>query len=446
MEIKEYKCPNCGGAVKFDSSSQKMKCPYCDAEFEIQVLEEYQKEISEAAKDNFEWSEGKTGEILSESELGDLSTGVCPSCAAELVGDKNTVATVCPCCGNSQIVSQRLSGFLKPDYVIPFKQDKKSATQALKNFCKGKRLLPDFFLEENNIKNIQGLYVPFWLFDAEASGHIRYKATKVKTGSTASYSYTETNYYSVVRDGDIAFEKIPVDGSEKMDDAYMDAIEPFDYRQMKEFNPSFLAGYLAEKYDVDAEKSKERAEKRIKASVESEFKRSVSGYNSVDTESSSVSVKGGKPSYTLFPVWVLNSKYREENYTFMMNGESGKLVGRLPIDSRKIWKHGFIYSGILVAILTACILALLTFGDGANVLSVEEVLENYIMFIVSWVIALALGFGYVFSWRASMNTAVLSSQANAYVVKDSLAFKEKRDKFLYSKVVKTPKTAGRRRL
>ncbi|MCL2208505.1 MAG: hypothetical protein FWB90_10530 [Fibromonadales bacterium] len=443
MDIKEYKCPNCGGAVKFDSSSQKMKCPYCDAEFEIKALEEYQKEISESAKDNFEWGKEEVGEILTESELGDLSSGVCPSCAAELVGDKNTVAMVCPCCGNSQIVSQRLSGFLKPDYVIPFKQDKKAATQALKNFCKGKRLLPDFFLEENNIKNIQGLYVPFWLFDAEASGLIRYKATKVKTGSTAAYTYTETNYYSVLRDGDISFEKIPVDGSEKMDDAYMDAIEPFDYGQMKEFNPSFLAGYLAEKYDVDAEKSKERAEKRIKTSVESEFVRSVSGYNSVAVESSSVSVKGGKPSYTLFPVWVLNSKYKNENYTFMMNGESGKLVGKLPIDSRKIWKYGFLYSGILSAILTACILAFLIFADGTSVQSVHDVLANWVGFVVSWIIALIMGFAYVFTWKSAMNTAVLSTQANAYVVKDSLHFKDKRDRFLYSKVVKIPKGSGK---
>ncbi|MCL2281717.1 MAG: IBR domain-containing protein [Fibromonadales bacterium] len=443
MDIKEYKCPSCGGAVKFDSSSQKMKCPYCDTEFEIKTLEEYQREISENAKDNFDWGEGKAGEALTEAELGDLSTGVCPSCAAELVGDKNTVATVCPCCGNSQIVSQRLSGFLKPDYVIPFKKDKKAATEALKKFCKGKRLLPDFFLEENNVSSIQGLYVPFWLFDAEASGHIRYKATKVKNGSTTAYNYTETNYYSVIRNGNLSFEKIPVDGSEKMDDAYMDAIEPFDYGQMKEFNPSFLAGYLAEKYDVGAEKSEERAEKRIKASVESEFERSVLGYNSVTVESSSVSVKGRKPSYTLFPVWVLNSKYKKENYTFMMNGESGRLVGRLPIDSGKLWKYSFLYSGILSAIFTACILAFLIFADGYGVNGVEDIFANYAWFIVSWVIALAMGFAYVFSWRASMNTAVLASQANAYVVKGSLDFKDKRDRFLYSKVTKTPKAKSR---
>jgi predicted RNA-binding Zn-ribbon protein involved in translation (DUF1610 family) len=432
MDIKEYKCPNCGGSVKFDSSSQKMKCLYCDAEF------------SEHSMYNFDWGKEKARETLKESELDDLSTGVCPSCAAELLGDKNTVAMVCPCCGNAQIVSQRLSGFLKPDYLIPFKQDKKVAMEALRKFSKGKRLLPDFFTEDNHINNIQGLYVPFWLFDAHADGHICYKATKEKKRKDSSFIYTETSFYSIVRDGNVSFEKIPVDGSEKMDDAYMDAIEPFDYKQLKEFNTSFLAGYVAEKYDVGAEKSKERAEKRIKASVESEFARSVSGYNSVEIESSLVNVKGNKPSYALFPVWVLNTKYKEKNYLFMMNGESGKLVGKLPIDSRKIWKFGFLYSGILSIIFAIFFFAAFALDKegiiNIGILSTGEIL---IYALIALVFAFVIGFGYVRSWISSMNTAVSQGQANAYIVSDSLDFREKRERFLYNKVSKVPiKTTG----
>ncbi|MDR0497991.1 MAG: hypothetical protein LBH42_10275, partial [Treponema sp.] len=271
MEIKEYKCPNCGGAVKFDLSIQSMKCPYCDAEFEIAALEEYQKELTTSTKDHYGWSAGEAGHAWEAVELDDLSQCACPSCGAELLGDKNTVATVCPNCGNTQIVSRRLTGFLKPDYVIPFKLDKKMAVEALKNFYRGKRLLPNFFKDENRINSIQGVYLPFWLFDAKARGHIRYKATKTKTWSDSNYTYTKTDHYSVVRDGSLEFEKIPVDGSEKMDDNYMDAIEPFDYSQLADFQSAFLSGFLAEKYDVDAEKSKDRAGRRIKTTVETEF-------------------------------------------------------------------------------------------------------------------------------------------------------------------------------
>jgi predicted RNA-binding Zn-ribbon protein involved in translation (DUF1610 family) len=338
-----------------------MKCPYCDAEFETAAIEEYQKELISRSGDNIDWSSQSAVKAWEDSYLNNLEMGSCPSCGAELLGDKNTVAMVCPCCGNAQIVSRRLSGLLKPNYVIPFKLEKKAAVEALKNFYQGKRLLPDFFKEDNQINNIQGIYVPFWLFDAKAQAYIRYKAARTMLWSDRNYNYTKTDYYSVIRDGSLSFQKVPVDGSEKMDDAYMDAIEPFDYSTIKDFQTAFLAGYAAEKYDVDAEKSKERAGKRIKTTIENEFKRSVSGYASVQQESSSVNVEGGSVSYALFPVWILNTKYNKENYQFIMNGESGCLVGRLPSDTAKCWKYRLLFTGIIGAVLTLVIQALRIF-------------------------------------------------------------------------------------
>lgn len=335
MEIKEYKCPNCSGAVQFDTSVQKMKCPYCDTEFEIESFLEYQKELETPERDNFELDTGKVSTELSEADIGDLTTGSCPSCGAELIGDENTIATVCPCCGNTQIVKQRVTGMLKPEFVLPFQLDKKQATEKLKEFYKEKKLLPDLFKEENRINSIQGLYVPFWLFDANAKGHVIYKATRTSGWSDKNYIYSKTDFYSVTRDGSLDFEKVPVDGSEKMDDDFMDAIEPFDYSRMKDFMPMYLSGFLAEKYDVGIDASKERAFTKMKQSFEDQCRKTVSGYATVIKESSSVNVENGKVSYALFPVWVLNTKYKGTNYQFMMNGQSGKFIGTLPIDKNK---------------------------------------------------------------------------------------------------------------
>ena len=361
MDIKEYKCPNCGGAVQFDSSTQNMKCPYCDTEFEIAALEEYQKEQAQPAEDRYDWDKEINDVQAWDAEQDNLSTGSCPSCGAELLGDQNTIAMVCPCCGNSQIVSRRLSGVLKPNCIIPFHLEKKAAAEALKKFYEGKRLLPDSFKKESHINSIQGVYLPFWLFDAQTQAHIRYKATKIKTWSDANFNYTKTDFYSVIRDGSIGFEKLPVDGSEKMNDDYMDAIEPFDNKKIKDFQSAFLSGYLAEKYDVDAEQCKERAGKRMKTTVEREFAKTVSGYSSVQVESSTVNVMGSKINYSLFPVWVLNAKFKNENYQFIMNGESGRLVGSLPFDPGKVWKYRILIAGSLGAIFTIFIQALRLF-------------------------------------------------------------------------------------
>jgi hypothetical protein len=161
-----------------------------------------------------------------------------------------------------------------------------------------------------------------------------------------------------VRSGSLKFQQVPVDGSEKMDDTYMDSIEPFDYKGMVAFNTAYLSGYLAEKYDVDAEAALPRANERIKETIEDEFKKTVTGYVTVSTESSAVQVSKGIVRYALFPVWMLNTKYKGEMYTFAMNGQTGKLIGKLPLDKGKARNYTFGITAIAGGVLTALLFVL----------------------------------------------------------------------------------------
>jgi len=216
--------------------------------------------------------------------------------------------------------------------VIPFKLDKNAAIAALKKHYEGKRLLPKVFKDENHLQEIQGIYVPFWLFDTEADADVRYKATQVRVWSDSRYDYTQTSFFALRRSGHIGFEKIPVDGSSKMDDAMMESIEPFDHSQAVDFQTAYLAGYLADKYDVDSQQSIERANQRVRKSTEEAFAETALGYTTVVPEYSSIRLQGGKVRYALYPVWLLNTKWNDKTYTFAMNGQTGKLVGDLPAD------------------------------------------------------------------------------------------------------------------
>lgn len=339
--LQQYKCPCCGGAIEFDSGLQKMKCPYCDTEFEMETLVSYDNELKNEASDDMAWETAAGGQ-WQEGEADGLRVYTCQSCGGEIVGDETTAATSCPFCGNPVVMMGQFSGALKPDYVIPFKLDKKAALEALKQHYGGKRLLPKIFTEENHIDEVKGVYVPVWLFDADADANIRYKATRIRTWSTSEYRYTETSYYAVMRAGTIGFERVPVDGSTKMDDALMESIEPFDFTDAVDFQTAYLAGYLADKYDVDSEQSITRANERIKKSTEQAFASTVKGYSSVMPESSSVHLKNGVAKYALYPVWLLNTSWNGEKYTFAMNGQTGKLVGDLPMDkgAYKKWLFG----------------------------------------------------------------------------------------------------------
>lgn len=352
VETQEYKCPCCGGAIAFDSTLQKMKCPYCDTEFEIETLAGYDSELKEEKADDMTWDTSAKKTWRSGEDSG-LSAYVCHSCGGEIVCDENTAATSCPFCGNPVVVTGQISGDLKPDYVIPFQLDKKAAIAALKAHCQGKRLLPKMFKDENHIKEIKGVYVPFWLYDAEANANMRYRATKTRTWSDSMYYYTETSYFLVSRGGSLAFENVPADGSTKMPDDLMESLEPFDYSKAVDFQTAYLAGYMADKYDVSAEDNAERANERIRKSTESAFDATVKGYATVTKEAGSIQLSGSRVKYALLPVWLLHTKWNGQDYLFAMNGQSGNMVGNLPCDKAAYKKWLFGLTGVIGAVMYA---------------------------------------------------------------------------------------------
>ena len=346
--LQQYKCPCCDGAIEFDSSVQKMKCPYCDTEFEMETLLSYDEELKNAGEDNMQWNSAAGGEWR-EGEAEGLRVYSCKACGGEIVGDDTLAATSCPFCGNPVVMMGQFANDLKPDYVIPFKLDKKAAVEALKKHYLGKRLLPKSFKDQNHIEEVKGVYVPFWLFDADADANIRYKATRVRSWSDSDYNYTETSYFSVTRAGQIGFERVPVDGSSKIDDTLMESIEPFNFKDAVDFQTAYLAGYLADRYDVSADDSIARANERVKRSTEDAFATTVEGYSTVMPVSTNISLSNGVAKYALYPVWLLNTTWNGEKYFFAMNGQTGKLVGDLPLDKAAYKKWLFGIAGAVTA-------------------------------------------------------------------------------------------------
>ncbi len=359
--LQEYKCPCCGGAIAFDSSAQKMKCPYCDTEFEMETLRSYDEELKQKSDSNMQW-DTTAGSDWDSGEADGLRTYVCHSCGGSIVTDENTAATSCPYCGNPVVLMGQLSGALKPDFVIPFQLDKKAAKQALKKYYNGKTLLPKIFKDQNHIDEIKGVYVPFWLFDADADANIRYRATRIHSWSDSDYDYTETSYYSVSRAGSVGFERVPVDGSSSMPDDLMESIEPFDFSAAVDFQTAYLAGYFADKYDVDADESITRANQRIKHSTEKAFAATVHGYSSVVPEYSSIQLKNGQTKYALYPVWLLNTTWNDTHYLFAVNGQTGKTTGDLPVDKSAAFRWTVGLSVVMSAIVYGIAKLLWFFG------------------------------------------------------------------------------------
>ena len=343
-QITNYRCPACLGPLQYSAVSGKLECEYCGSSFEVAEIEAQYKEKEEraaaamaAAQLQGEWD---TSDLSDDwgGEGADLKAYNCPSCGAQLLCEEATAATSCPYCGNPTVVPGQFAGALKPDYVIPFKLQKADAIAKLKAYYKGKIFLPGTFLAKHTVEKIQGVYVPFWLYDGKVTGDYAYKATHVTVRHENDYEITLTDHYRVERSGSLSFEKVPVDASGKMPDDYMDSIEPFDYSELKPFSTAYLPGFMADRYDVSVEEANERADKRCIYSLEAAFEGTMAGYTTRHPyDDNFATIERGKVHYALLPVWLLNVKWNGGNYLFAVNGQTGKICGQLPASKGKAW-------------------------------------------------------------------------------------------------------------
>lgn len=338
-DVLEYKCPNCGGALVFDSDLQKMKCPYCESVFEVEQFQSKEEQLEERLKDAASGAAQTEGPDKNErSDLDGMKIYSCKSCGAEIIAEETLGATTCPYCGNQIVMTGNFSGDLRPDVVIPFKLKKQEVLKRLEEHMKNKKLLPKIFKDKHHIEEIKGIYVPYWLFDAKAEGCLQYDASKLtKVWKKGNYRYEEYSFYDVVRKGSMEFRDIPADGSRKMPDDLMESLEPFDTSEAVDFQTAYLAGYLADRYDVSKEECMKRVRQRAESSVHITLEGSVTGYDTLHCRSEKIQVKQQNVQYALFPVWLLNTSWNGKMYTFAMNGQTGRFIGNLPVDWKLFW-------------------------------------------------------------------------------------------------------------
>ena len=373
LESATYQCPNCNGRLFYNGNLGMLQCEFCESTFtpeEIEARNAEKQAVNDAKAAGDRIAEAATAGAAAAStttaaQAGSLnieSTGDpiqdylnrakaagkemegmiaynCPACGAGLMSDPTTAVTSCPYCGNNAVVPGQLSDVLKPDLIIPFKLDKKAAVKALSNHYNGKRFLPDSFTKNNHVEEVQGVYVPFWLYTGTASADVTFNARNVRMWSDAKHDYVETDHYILQRAGTLDFCQVPVDGSTKMPDAHMDAIEPYDYSELVPFSMGYLPGYLTERYDLDARKCADRASRRAENSTVDVMESTATGYMEIDVASSQAGVEWTQIAYALLPVWMLHTKWNNEDYLFAMNGQTGKFIGDLPIDKGKVRKR-----------------------------------------------------------------------------------------------------------
>lgn len=302
-----------------------MYCPYCESE------------------GSDERAEGQTGELT-----------LCPNCGGQVEVEEHTSATQCPYCSSFLIFNERVEGKYAPRLMIPFQMGKEVCKQSLREKFRKCRFAPTDFLSEARLNGMQGIYVPYWFYDYSTVCQFQGEGTKIRVWRSGDKEYTETSVYAIHRDMDMDFEKIPVDASVQMPDDVMDLIAPFRYEQIVDFMPEFMSGFYAEKYNMPSDEVENRARALMREDASKILKQSYAGYNTVRTLREDISVRNSRTAYGLLPVWKYIYRYKEQDYPFYVNGQTGKIVGTAPFSGKKF----LAYAGTLWACLTT-ILALL---------------------------------------------------------------------------------------
>lgn len=340
--VRIYKCPNCGGNMLFDPQKKMLCCESCGS-----------------TKNPNEFNESEIKEENNKTEESGVVNYKCPSCGAELVTDEYTSATICAYCGSPNIIEDRLSSNFKPDRIIPFKYDRNYTIEAIRKWCNNGIFSPADLLSKSNLDKVTGIYVPFWLYDIATNTDMSARAENVRVYTRGDTEYTETSSFDIYRNVDAKFNRIPTDASKKMEDNFMDLMEPFDFNELIDFNMSYMSGYMAEKYNYDSNELSSRAINKVQKYAEELTRDTINGYDSVRVVRADVDSDIQNNEYVLLPVWIYNYRYNKQDYTFMMNGQTGKIIGKPPISKTRILG---IYLSSMIAVFLVLKLIVLFVG------------------------------------------------------------------------------------
>lgn len=349
--VLDNDCPTCGASLKYNPETQSWLCEFCRVNY---TLEELKKHNNASTEEN--------NNFISENN-DNLTVYKCSNCGAEIVADETTSATFCVYCRSTAILKSKLSGEFKPDYIIPFKVTKTKPQNEFVKLSKGRIFTPKYFTDPSNIEKIRGVYIPFWLYDVNVSGSMDFSAKKVNSWRSGDIQYTETSIYDVFRTLSMDFFKIPVDGSTRFENDIMNSIEPFIYAEMVEYNHAYLSGFLAEKYNVNSEVAYNDANKRSLNSTREEVNTTLSRYTSKSLKRDTLTSKMLDKKYVLLPVYMVNVKYGNKTYIFAMNGQTGKFIGDIPIDKKKVFIFVII---VFIASFLLCLLVNYIFYRAGN--------------------------------------------------------------------------------
>ena len=322
-------CPNCGGNnIKFIPEKQVVYCDHCKQESPVSSV--------------------KTDKLYNNYDKCN-----CSSCGFNLIVEENTIITVCPYCGSNQIVKSKFNSEFRRDKIIPFKFGHDEFVSNFADHFGSNELIPDDFLDSVHISDIKGIYVPFKMVNIGASAITR--GTAIDRQINTNDDGPDYDYYYKLFDMVYDFSSdIVYDVSTNVENINTNSVGPFDYEEVVDFNPTYLCDFSSEMGNDKEEKDlfvKEILNVATKIvnnkiqevgpgdkphhvviNMQTKERRTSHIFNGGINE---INFRENSNYNVLLPIWFFQYKYKNKTYSCLMNGQTGKIVGNVPLSKFK---------------------------------------------------------------------------------------------------------------
>lgn len=348
MDITDKKCPNCAATIEYDPDTRKMTCPYCG----------YMREIPapESGKD-IEELDFESAKLRKSLDWGTSTKQlICKNCAAEAMYDEAETAGCCPFCGSTQVMPvDNDENVMAPQGVVPFEISNEKAGFMFKMWLKNKFFAPKQAKEICKPENFQGLYLPYWTYDTNTTSSYDAKLgfDKREGDKTVTTWRHYRGIYQEFIDDEVVY------ASRKTKNQYINNVSVFDFKKLKPYDPQFISGFVAERYTLGLDDGWEVAKKSIKDRLKSNLSSKLRKQYKADHVSEvnmSTSFDDITFKYILAPIWIANFKYNDKEYSFAVNGQTGKVSGSAPVSGLKVFLT-------ILAIIAALIILYFLFGN-----------------------------------------------------------------------------------
>ena len=322
----DNKCPSCGATLAFDPSTGGLICNFCGSTVALKTMP-----VAPGLGYSLDDLQNNAGRHLMQTESKLL---ICGTCGGQFLADKSSLSGLCPYCGSNSITeSGNTSGMMEPTGVIPFKISKEEAQNIFKQWISARRMAPTDLKKNSEITDLVGVYVPYWVFDADT--YTPYKGKFGKTVGSGDDQYTK--YHKAEGVCKLPIKNLTLVASSRLEkDAYWKSVSKFDFNFMKKYDPNLLAGFWSESYTVDGTTAWQTAMgkiyDKITKSIKSLEDADVIAKIDMKPEATNVHAK-----YVLAPIWITSFDYNGTVYRVLVNGQTGNIVGTWPRSMKRIF-------------------------------------------------------------------------------------------------------------